>query len=92
MSKTGNAASISELLQVHTLQTTLIDIGKDGECTDRVRADRFIKTTKKHLRHIYAEVREDAEGCTLLEGRGPKCDIPFDSKRDKGTVGLICGD
>ena len=92
MSKTGNAASTRELLRLHALQTALIDIGKDGMCPDLVRADELVKTTEKHLKHIYAEVRGDAEGCTRLEGRGPKCDILFDSKRDRGTVGLICGD
>ena len=92
MSKTGNAASTRELLRVPALQTALLDIGEDGGCPDRVRADQLIETTEEHLRHIYAEVRGDAEGCTRLEGRGPKCDIRFDSAWEKGTVGLICGD
>jgi uncharacterized cupin superfamily protein len=69
MSKTGNAASTKELLRVHALKTALIDIGKDGECPDRVKAVLLIRTTIKHLRCIYAWVRGDAEGCTLLEGR-----------------------
>ena len=72
MTKTGNAASTRELLRVHALQTALIDIGKDGGCPDRVRADQLIKTTEEHLRHIYSDVLGGAEGCTRLEGRGPK--------------------
>ena len=91
MSKTGNAASAKELLQVHALSTALTDIG-GGKCPGRVKAALLIKTTKKHLKGIYAEVRGDAEGCNLLKGRGPKCDILYDSERDQGVEGLICGD
>jgi hypothetical protein len=72
MSKTGNATSTKKLLRMHALKTALIDIGKDGGCPDRVKAVLLIRTTMNHLRHIYAEVRRDAEVCTLLEGRGSK--------------------
>ena len=91
ISKTGNAASAKELLQVHALSIALNEIG-NGECPSRVKAAVLIRTTKKHLKGIYAEVRGDGEGCNLLRGRGPKCDILYDSERDQGVEGLICGD
>ena len=84
MPRMSNAASTRELLRLHALQTALIDIGKDGGCPDRVRADELVKTTEKRLKHTYAEVHGDAEGCTRLEGRGLKCDILFDSRLDGG--------
>ena len=92
LSKTGNAASAKELLRLHALQTALTDMGENDTRPSRVRADQLLETTKEHLKHIYAEVRGDAEGCARLKGRGPKCDILFDNKRDTGTMGLICGD
>ena len=79
-----------ELPRLHALQTALTDMGENDTCPSRVRVDKLLETTKKHLKHIYAELRGDAEGCTRLKDRGPKCDILFDSKRDTGTTGLIC--
>ena len=66
--------------------------GKERTCPDRVDRIDLTKRAAEHLKHIYAEVRGDKEGCDETTGRGPKCDINFNARRDKGATGLICGD
>ena len=104
MSNTGNAPSAKDQLRLHALQTALADMlvkksgievwidGKECTCPGRVGRDNLTKRATEHLRHIHADVRGDKEGCDEKTGRGPKCDIHFKAKRDKGAMGPICGD
>ena len=103
MSNTGNAPSAKDQLRLYALQTAITDIldeqklgqradGKERTCPDRVDGSDLTRRAAEHLKHIYADVRGDAEGCNETTGRGPKCDINFEAGRDKGATGLICGD
>ena len=103
MSNTGNAPSAKDQLRLYALQTAITDIldeqkleqradGKERTCPDRVDGSDLTRRAAEHLRHIYADVRGDKEGCDETTGRGPKCDIDFKAGRDGGATGLICGD
>ena len=103
MSNTGNAPSAKDQLRLYALQTAITDIldeqkleqradGKERTCPDRVDGSDLTRRAAEHLKHIYADVRGDKEGCDETTGRGPKCDIDFKAGRDGGATGLICGD
>ena len=104
MSNTGNAPSAKDQLRLYALQTAIMDIldeqnlgqltenGRERTCPDRVDGSDLTRRAVEHLKHIYADVRGDAEGCNETTGRGPKCDINFVATRDEGATGLICGD
>ena len=103
MSNTGNAPSAKDQLRLYALQTAITDIldeqnheqradGRERTCPDQVDGNDLASRAAEHLRHIYADVRGDKEGCNKMTGRGPKCDVYFKAKRDGGATGLICGD
>ena len=104
MSNTGNAPSAKDQLRLYALQTAMMDIldeqklgqltenGRERTCPDRVDGSDLTSRAVEHLKHIYADVRGDAEGCDETTGRGPKCDVNFVVTRDEGATGLICGD